>query len=389
MIGMNVLIDCPKGPRNTTMDYRHDKRVVMTLDAGGTNSVFTAIQSSDQILDEIVLPTNADSLENCLSTMVEGFSKVREQISSAPVAISFAFPGPADYPHGIIGDLQNLPAFRGGIALGPMLESEFGLPVFINNDGDLYAYGEAIAGYLPYVNGLLEQAGSPKRYKNLLGLTLGTGFGAGIAHAGDMYLGDNSIGAEIWLLRNKMNPRTNIEEHASIRAIKRMYARGCRLSEESAPSPKEIFEIGTGAKPGNRSAALAAFGEMAEAVGDAISNAITLIDGLVVIGGGLSGASDLFLPRIVDEMNSQYERPDGSRFRRLVANVYNLEDNAQLERFLKGSTKEITVPHSSRTVRYDPEMRIGVGISKIGTSRAISIGAYAFALRSIDANGPA
>jgi glucokinase len=366
------------------MDYRSDKRIVMTLDAGGTNSVFSAIQGNEQILEEIVLPTYADDLDKCLSTLVEGFSKVKEKLSTAPVAISFAFPGPADYPNGIIGDLPNLPAFRGGIALGPMLKEKFGLPVFINNDGDLYAYGEAIAGYLPYVNGLLEKAGSPKRYKNLLGLTLGTGFGAGIARDGRLFLGDNSIAAEIWLLRNKLNPRTNIEEHASIRAVRRFYAREAGIEVDDAPSPKDIYEIGIGKKEGNKEAALTAFREMAEAAGDAISNAITLIDGLVVIGGGLSGASELFLPFIVEEMNGYFDKPDGLKLRRLVANVYNLEDAGQLQRFLKGSTKEIAVPVSGKRVKYDPEMRIGIGISKIGTSKAISIGAYAFALNSID-----
>jgi glucokinase len=267
------------------MNYRLDKRTVMTLDAGGTNSVFSAIQGNEQILDEIVLPTYPDDLERCLSTVVEGFKKVKEKLQNAPVAISFAFPGPADYPNGIIGDLPNLPAFRGGVALGPMLEDKFGLPVFINNDGDLYAYGEAIAGYLPYINDLLEKAGSPKRYKNLLGLTLGTGFGGGITRDGSLFLGDNSIAAEIWLLRNKLNPHTNIEEHASIRAIRRMYARAAGIQLDNAPSPKEIYEIGVGKKEGNKVAALRAFREMAEAAGDAISNAITLIDGIVVIGG--------------------------------------------------------------------------------------------------------
>ena len=95
-------------------------------------------------------------------------------------ALSFAFPGPADYPNGIIGDLKNLPAFRGGVPLGPLLAETFGAPVFINNDGDLFAYGEAMAGLLPEVNGMLEAAGSPKRFRNLLGVTLGTGFGAGL-----------------------------------------------------------------------------------------------------------------------------------------------------------------------------------------------------------------
>ena len=70
-----------------------------------------------------------------------------------------------------------------------MLEKKFGIPVFINNDGDLFVYGEAIAGFLPYVNGLLEKAGSPKRYKNLFGVTLGTGFGGGIVRDGELFVG--------------------------------------------------------------------------------------------------------------------------------------------------------------------------------------------------------
>jgi glucokinase len=199
-----------------------------------------------------------------------------------------------------------------------------------------------------------------------------------------LFLGDNSIAAEIWLLRNKLNPQTNIEEHASIRAVRRFYARNAGIQVDNAPSPKDIYEIGVGKKEGDKEAALKAFREMAEAAGDAISNAITLIDGIVVIGGGLSGAAELFLPYIVQEMNTSYVKPDGTKFRRLIANVYNLENGSELEKFLRGSAKEITIPGTNKKVKYDPEMRIGVGISKIGTSKAISLGAYAFALNSID-----
>ena len=87
-----------------------------------------------------------------------------------------------------------------------MLEDKFGIPVFINNDGDLFVYGEAIAGFLPHVNGLLKKAGSPKRYNNLFGVTLGTGFGGGIVRNGELFMGDNSIAGEVWLLRNKLQP---------------------------------------------------------------------------------------------------------------------------------------------------------------------------------------
>jgi glucokinase len=361
-----------------------DKRIVMTLDAGGTNFVFSAMQNHEQVVEDIVLPSHADNLDQCLATLVDGFTQVKARLMENPVAISFAFPGPADYPNGIIGDLPNLPAFKGGVALGPMLENKFGIPVFINNDGDLYAYGEAIAGFLPAVNNLLESAGSPKRYKNLLGLTIGTGFGAGIVRDGNLFVGDNSIAGEIWLLRDKLCPQTHIEEHVNISGVKKAFGRAAKIAFEDTPTPKEIYEIATGAVKGNKDAAISAFNEMAEAAGDAIANAITLIDGLVVIGGGLSGAASVFLPAIVNEMNGNFTRPDGTTFKRLVANVYNLEDVIQRDKFVTGAQKEITVYGSQQKIKYDSEARIGIGISRIGTSKAIIIGAYAFALKSLD-----
>ncbi len=367
------------------MNFSNDNRIVLTLDAGGTNLVFTAMQGNEQIVEDIQLPSNADDLEKCLKSIVEGFGAVKAELKKEPSAISFAFPGPADYPNGIIGDLPNLPAFRGGVALGPMLEDKFNLPVFINNDGDLYAYGEAIGGFLPAVNKQLEEAGSPKRYKNLLGLTLGTGFGAGIVRDGNLFLGDNSIAGEIWLIRDKLTPTSNIEEHASIRGVKRVFARETGIDANEAPEPRDIYETASGKKEGNKEAAVKAFEEMAEAVGDAVANAVTLIDGLVVIGGGLAGAADIFLPNVVSEMNGSYKHDvTGDEFRRLVAKVYNLEDSSDMDKFLKGSVKEVSVPGTDKTYQYDPEMRIGVGISKIGTSKAIAIGAYSFALNAMD-----
>ena len=38
-----------------------------------------------------------------------------------------------------------------------------------------------------------------------------------------------------------------------------------------------------------------------------------------------------------------------------------------------------------RRVVYDPHKRTGVGLSRLGTSHAVALGAYAFALRALDA----
>src|SRR5260221_6975044 len=107
-----------------------DQRIVMTLDAGGTNFRFSAMRAGKAVTETVAMPSNGDNLERCLANIVEGFTRVKNGCPDAPVAISFAFPGPADYPNGIIGDLGNLPGFRGGVALGPMLEKKFGIPTF-------------------------------------------------------------------------------------------------------------------------------------------------------------------------------------------------------------------------------------------------------------------
>jgi glucokinase len=366
------------------MNFENDKRIVLTLDAGGTNFVFDAVQGNKEIVESVTLPSNGNNLDKCLKNINDGFSLVKDKLEAPPAAISFAFPGPAEYPLGIIGDLGNLPAFRGGIALGPMLEEKFNLPVFINNDGDLFAYGEAIAGFLPYINKLLHKAGSPKRYNNLFGITLGTGFGAGIVRNNELYIGDNSCGGEIWLLRNKLNPDTNAEEGASIRAVQNVYSELSGIPFIEAPSPKDIYEIASGKKQGNREAALEGFRRLGESVGDSLSNSITLLDGIIVIGGGIAGAYDLFMPALISEMNGTYENPAGERFPRLALKTYNLEDEMQLKRFLIGNKTEISVPFSEKKITYDPRKRIGVGISKLGTSKAVAIGAYAFALQQLD-----
>ncbi|MFN8206776.1 MAG: ROK family protein [Bacteroidales bacterium] len=365
------------------MNIFTDKRIVITLDAGGTNFVFSAIRAGEELIDPIGLPSDADNLRKCLGNISEGFRAVKSALKEKPAAISFAFPGPADYPAGIIGDLNNLPAFRGGIALGPMLQEQFGIPVFINNDGDLFAYGEAIAGFLPALNKRLSDAGSTRRYRNLLGVTLGTGFGAGIVRNDELFLGDNSAGAEIWLMRHR-DHSTFVEEGVGIRAIQREYTRQTNPGSSNPPSPKEIYEIATGSRPGNSQAARQAFLMMAQVVGDALANAITLIDGLVVIGGGLTGASSLFLPLLVEEMNRPFNSLSGNSVNRLESKAFNLENEKEFKIFATGEENLIPVPGSSKSIPYDPIKRVGVGISSLGTSKAVSLGAYAFAVRQLD-----
>lgn len=361
-----------------------DKRIVMTLDAGGTNFVFSAIQGNKEVVNPIRLPPNADNLDKCLHTIIEGFDAVKKELFEVPAAISFAFPGPADYPKGIIGDLQNLPAFRGGVALGSMLEDYFKMPVFINNDGNLFAYGEALCGFIPEINQCLEEAGSPKRYNNLIGITLGTGFGVGLVTNNQLITGDNSNGGEGWLLRDFLCLGFHAEEHISREGIRQSYAKKAQVFIRNVGSPEDIYGIAKGVIVGDQQAAIETFADFGTVLGEALANIITLFDGIVVLGGGVSGAFDLFAPAMITQMESFYQLSNGGSLHRLVPRVFNLEDPEGRKSLLNGQKKDLIIPGTNKIVSYDPFLRTGVAVSKHSTGTMIALGAYAYAINRID-----
>ncbi|MFR9621005.1 MAG: ROK family protein, partial [Rikenellaceae bacterium] len=315
--------------------------------------------------------------------LVKGFSMVIESIDVKPSAISFAFPGPADYANGIIGGyLPNFPSFREGVALGPFLAEKFGVPVYINNDGDLFAYGEALAGKLPEINQRVADMGGSKSFNSLIGYTFGTGFGVGHVYDNVLHLGNNSC-IETFCLHHKYDQDIIVEEGVSIRGIKRVYT---ELSGEDATDlePKDIFDIAEGVREGNREAAIGTFERMGRVAGDAMATAVSLLDAVVVIGGGVTAAKKYIIPALLEEMRSSIHTVSGEEVQRIQPKVYDLDNEEEFVQFAMGKTRPIKVYGTEKYVQYDEQKRIGVAISSIGASTAISLGAYNYALSQLD-----
>ena len=80
-----------------------------------------------------------------------------------------------------------------------------------------------------------------------------------------------------------------------------------------------------------------------------------------------------------DERKSPFAQPE------LRAN-----DGCQREKgynsalFAKGRIKELDIPHSNKKVKYDELQRIGIGKSKLGASKAIALGAFAYAVEQLN-----
>jgi glucokinase len=155
-----------------------DERVILTLDAGGTKLAFSAFSGMEERVPQFRVASAPSDVTQYLDDVERGFARTLAGAGGKADAISIGFPGPADYEAGIIGDLPNLKGFRGGVPLGPFLEHRFGIPVFVNNDGNLFALGEWAAGFLGWVNERLADAGIAKRYATLVGLRSAPGSAA-------------------------------------------------------------------------------------------------------------------------------------------------------------------------------------------------------------------
>ena len=74
------------------MDFRRDSRIILTLDAGGTNSVFSALQGAEEIIEPISVPSEAQDLSRCRMAGATG-SENSEAGKTCFVADSTVLPG--------------------------------------------------------------------------------------------------------------------------------------------------------------------------------------------------------------------------------------------------------------------------------------------------------
>ena len=101
-------------------------------------------------------------------------------------------------------------------------------------------------------------------------------------------------------------------------------------------------------------------------------------------GGGSTAARIWIMPSLLNELRSKMHQLNGNELNRVQMKVYDLDDETEFREFAKGAQRPLKVYGTDRYVAYDPQKRIGVTISKLGASQAISVGAYAFALSQLD-----
>ena len=163
------------------------KAHVVGIDIGGTKLATVVADRTGHILGKVRKPTLAErGPEYALDLL---FDMVRETVNLAGLeqnaisAIGVSCGGPLDTKTGIVYSPPNLPGWD-ALPLKTKLESEFQVPVTIEND----ANASALAEY---------RFGGGRGYKAVLYMTMSTGIGGGIVIDGHIYHGANDSAGEV------------------------------------------------------------------------------------------------------------------------------------------------------------------------------------------------
>ena len=153
------------------------------IDLGGTN-VRCGLVENGNVVTRLSEPCRSDRPENEVVDQIKGL--IRQLMNSSVKGIGIGVPSVVDEQKGIVYNVLNIPSWK-EVHLKDILEMEFNLPVYVNNDANCFALGE-------------HRCGAGKPFRNILGVTLGTGVGAGIIINNELYNGANTGAGEIGCL---------------------------------------------------------------------------------------------------------------------------------------------------------------------------------------------
>ena len=163
--------------------------------------------------------TRSGSLSETLTQVIEF---IRPLVSADIKGIGIGVPSVVDVEKGIVYNVTNIPSWH-RVPLKDILEDEFEIPVSVNNDVNCFALGE-------YKFGLA------KGMKHVVGVSAGTGLGAGIIVNDHLFNGNNCGAGEIGLLPYLDH---NIEYYASGNLFRAVF----HTTAEAAASRRRCREI--------------------------------------------------------------------------------------------------------------------------------------------------
>jgi glucokinase len=162
--------------------------MILGLDIGGTKTAAVVGSENGEIHWRKQFPTRPErGFDEVFSEILETVNEAHHSSKHPLRAVSVSIGGPLDSLKGIIYSPPNLPGWD-AIPLKQLLRERTELPVYIEHDGNAGALAEYFFG-------------AGKGFRNIIFVTMGTGFGAGLILDGKLYRGTNNVAGEVGHIR--------------------------------------------------------------------------------------------------------------------------------------------------------------------------------------------
>jgi glucokinase len=243
---------------------------ILAVDLGGTNVSAACVQDA--------LPLQITKWKTSANGTVEQVMQQLSELIDSLVddtvnAIGMGVPGMVDKASGMVYDVQHIPSWK-EVNLQKQLQQRYNLPAMIDNDANCFALGE-------------QYFGSEQNAASLIGLTIGTGLGAGIVINKKIYAGATGGAGEFGIAAYLDH---NFEYYASGRFFQHVYQKdGLVVYEEAQRGEAQALKM---------------YKEFGSHLGNAIKTVIAAYDPeVIVLGGAVTASWRFFCEAMWEKVN--------------------------------------------------------------------------------------
>lgn len=244
--------------------------MILSIDLGGTNVRIAQVEDGRCLnRTSVACPAQQDA-SAVIGLLIR---LIKDHMNPQVTGVGIGVPSIADPERGIVYNVTNISSWK-EIHLKEILTEEFALPVAVNNDSNCFTLG-------------VKHYGEGRAFANMVGMTIGTGIGAGVIinHQlyGGEYLGAGEVGSFPYL-------DADFEHYCSSYFFKRHCTTGAEAARRAAlgePAALDMWQE-FGHHLGNlMKAILYAYAPQA-----------------IILGGGIAPSFPLFRVAMQEEMQS-------------------------------------------------------------------------------------
>ncbi len=278
------------------------------IDLGGTNLVVALCQENGEIVNKLSVPTKTGDPDGLKADMKQLAKKVCDGrgISYKHVtSIGLGVPGSFVKETCTFEFATNLQ--MRDVCFADTFKPEFNVPVYIDNDGNCAALGEALRG-------------AGKGAQNVVMVTLGTGVGGGLVIDGKLYTGTNNIAGEVGHMvivaggeQCNCGRRGCLERYCAATAMIRMANEAMDGTAEES-SLRELREANgkisakdiCDARDAGDALSNRIFDKYCDYLACGLANLINILQpDCIVLGGGVSGYGDKLLTPVREKTSAE------------------------------------------------------------------------------------